>query len=478
MSAPGGGGRRGAGVPPPRPSSRGRGPLRRRLARRPRRAGRLAALGSRGRRSARPHPRAGRVPLRLRGVGGRRGPRRWHPPPGSRRRGRAARRRWSPDPGRWAGMASAAARARGVWRIVEVPLELRGPLQGATLGHDGYPTLEVRADLSRASALRPRRGSSSLRSRRSSTRDQPVLLGEPSGPEAVSVRAGAPRRLPGAPPRLGAPRPLPVPDPGDLPLSPATARAQAATAALLAGVHRRRSPSPGSGRAGLAGRPRRRRRVDGARASQGGLGEAALGDRGGRRPRATGPGPGGLEWAGQRADVAPLVEDAGAPSGGLGPGPAILLTDPPGRSGGAGPRRRRGRGRLLTRTLGVGVDRDHGRLDPGLRPLRPAINTLVPGTRRSGPARGRGEAGRRPWGRRRGASLAPRAGPRGAEGPAGASASGPWRGRWSRSWWASGGVGGFSAVSRSPRQPQRVSGVVHGEVGRPGARRRALGAGR
>ncbi|MEE2939994.1 MAG: hypothetical protein VX460_06390, partial [Planctomycetota bacterium] len=134
----------------------------------------------------------------------------------------------TPDAG--AGRAG-GARARGEWRIVEVPLELRGPLERATLGHEGYPALEVRADL-----LEGERAAATAWVVEPASSDivdagPPELLG-PTRPEGGAVRASA-RRPPDAPPAW-ARRPLPAPDaPGGLPLPPAAALL-AATAALVA----------------------------------------------------------------------------------------------------------------------------------------------------------------------------------------------------------------------------------------------------
>ena len=263
-----------------------------------------------------------------------------------------------------------AERARGPWRIVEVPLELSGPLERATLGHDGYPALEVRAELlegerATATAWVVEPASSEI-----VDAGPPELIGT-TWPGGGAVRAVA-RRIPEAP-LAWARRPLPVPGaPGDLPLSPAAALL-AATAALVAGV--------------LAVD----RRLVGAAAPVSLVALAALASIG-VRALAAGPGEatgavvvlegragaaGDLEWAINARNPAPLVEDAGAPS--AGPGPAILLTDPAGPLGtelvlGGGAAERR----VLTRSLRVGVDRATAEVDLGLRLLRPEVNTLVP----------------------------------------------------------------------------------------------------
>ena len=313
-----------------------------------------------------------------------------------------------------------AARARGAWRIVEVPLELRGPLQRATLGHDGYPILEVRADLlegerAAATAWVVEPASSEI-----VDAGAPVLLGS-ALPAAGSVRAGAPR-----PQRahLGwARRPLPAPEvPGDLPLSPAAALL-AATAALLAGViasdRRLQGAAAPASLIALSVAA-----ALGVRALAEGPGEATGEGTGAvvvleGRARASG----GLEWAVSARIPAPLVEDAGMPS--EQPGAAILLTDPAGPlrtelvlDGGAAARR------VLTRAPRVGVDRVTGGFDPGLRLLRPEVNTLVPLEKvwtRQGPGEAWAAAGSWPLGESLPAGAE---GAEGAEGPPGWALSG------------------------------------------------------
>lgn len=320
----------------------------------------------------------------------------------------------APDAG---GDGFTAARARGAWRIVEVPLELRGPLQGASLGHDGYPTLEVRADLlegerAAATAWVVEPASSEI-----VDAGPPVLLGQ-ARPAGGSVRAGAPRPQRAHP--GWARRPLPAPDvPGNLPLSPAAALL-AATAALLAGViaadRRLQGAAAPASLIALAVAA-----AFGVRVLAGGPGEAAGEGTGAvvvleGRARASG----GLEWAVSARVPAPLVEDAGRPS--ERPGAAILLTDPAGPlrtelvlDGGAAERG------LLTRTPRVGVDRVTAGFDPGLRLLRPEVNTLVPLEQvwtRQGPGEAWAAAGSWPLGE----SLP--AGAEGAEGPPGWALSG------------------------------------------------------
>ncbi len=262
------------------------------------------------------------------------------------------------------------AGARGAWRVVEVPLELSGPLERATLGHEGYPALEVRADLlagerAAATAWVVEPVSSEIVDAGS-----PELLG-PTRPEGGAVRAAA-RRLPEAP-LAWARRPLPAPDaPGDLPLSPAAALL-AVTAALVAGL--------------LAAA----RRLGGAAAPASLIALAACAAIGVRALAGTSEvtgravvvlegragAAGDLEWAVSARIPAPLVEDAGARP--ARPGAAILLADPSGPlgtelvlSGGKAERR------VLTRSARVGVDRATAALDLGLRLLRPEVNTLVP----------------------------------------------------------------------------------------------------
>ena len=350
-------------VPPPRPPSAGRAALRRLCACRARRAGRPAAAGARGRRPARPASLAGRAAVRVRGL--------------------AAAAAASParsscclssEPGCSAPVVtrrrktererSARARARAVAHR-RGPAGAQRPPERATLGHDGYPALEVRASFSRASAPRPRRGSSSRRPPRSWTQDRRSPP-EPRGPEAgrCARSRGASRRHPLA----WARRPLPVPGaPGDPP--PHRPRRPWPRRLPRRRCARRGSPPRGSGRAGLAGRPRRPR-VDRAR-PRSGAGEAT----GAVVVLGAAPAPRGPRVGDQRAEP-------GSP--GRGRGGAVGRTgacDPAHRSGGPSNGAVLGGGaaeRRCRRIARVGVDRATAEVDLGLRLLRPEVNTLGP----------------------------------------------------------------------------------------------------